>query len=168
MSVCARCAANVKKLKCKLGGRKKPRGFLGLCRIIRIDFSIFELSSCSLSDNCHSNSRSSRSPVHLRQVGGRVFPLEAVRQLEEMMDLDAAVSPHLSETSLVAVCANPLLPQVFRPVCHTKGAGRVLSELGKNVRGCGLRRDTSFSDVKTAFWWIQATKWKWKEKGGSV
>lgn len=71
--------------------------------------------------------------MHLRQVAGRVFPLEAVKQLEEMMDLDVGISPHLSETSIVAVCANPLLPQVFRPVCHTKGAGLVLSELGKNV-----------------------------------
>ncbi|XP_075880488.1 guanylin-like [Nelusetta ayraudi] len=62
-------------------------------------------------------------------VGGRVFPLEAVKQLEEMMDLDKGVSPHLSKTSIVAVCANPLLPQVFRPVCHAKGAGLVLSEL---------------------------------------
>lgn len=50
------------------------------------------------------------------------------------MDLDAGFSPHLSETSIVAVCANPLLPQVFRPVCHTKGAGLVLSELGKSVQ----------------------------------
>lgn len=72
--------------------------------------------------------------MHLWQVGGRVFPLEAVKQLVEMMDLDVGVSPHLSETSIVAVCANPLLPQVFRPVCHAKGAGLVLSELGKDVR----------------------------------
>lgn len=74
------------------------------------------------------------APMHLRQVGGRVFPLEAVKQLEEMMDLDKSVSPHLSETSIVAVCVNPLLPQVFRPVCHAKGAGLVLSKLGKNVQ----------------------------------
>lgn len=82
--------------------------------------------------------------MHLRQAGGKVFPMEAVRQLVEMMDVDKGVSPHLSETSIVAVCANPLLPQVFRPVCHAKGAGLVLSELGKNVQKSTFLEESLF------------------------
>lgn len=71
--------------------------------------------------------------MHLWQVGGRIFPLEAVKQLQGLMDLDVGISRHLSETSTVAVCGNPLLPQVFRPVCQRKGAGLVFSQLGKNA-----------------------------------
>ncbi|XP_054473743.1 guanylate cyclase activator 2B-like [Anoplopoma fimbria] len=63
------------------------------------------------------------------KVGDRNFPLEAVKQLNELMDLDDSVSPHLSWTSVVAVCTNPILPQVFRPVCQEKGAGIVFSKL---------------------------------------
>ncbi|CAN9511956.1 unnamed protein product [Ophioblennius macclurei] len=63
------------------------------------------------------------------KVGDRSFPLEAVKQLKELMDLDDSVSPHLAETSVVAVCADPLLPQVFQPVCRGKAAGIVLSRL---------------------------------------
>lgn len=66
------------------------------------------------------------------QVGDRSFPLEAVKQLKEMMDLDEDVSPRLAETSAVAVCSNPLLPQVFRPVCQGRGAGITFSQLGKS------------------------------------
>ncbi|XP_042263359.1 guanylin-like [Thunnus maccoyii] len=63
------------------------------------------------------------------QVGDSSFPLEAVKQLKELMDLDNYVSPHLAETSVAAVCANPLLPQVFQPVCRAKGTGIVFSRL---------------------------------------
>ncbi|XP_068567867.1 guanylin-like [Cebidichthys violaceus] len=63
------------------------------------------------------------------KVGDRSFPLEAVKQLEKLMDLDDSVSPHLAETSVVAVCTNPVLPQVFRPVCQGKAAGMVFSKL---------------------------------------
>ncbi|XP_045884864.1 guanylin-like [Micropterus dolomieu] len=64
------------------------------------------------------------------RVGDRSFPLETVKQLKELMDVDQSVSPRLAETSVVAVCANPLLPQIFHPVCQGKGAGIVFSELG--------------------------------------
>lgn len=57
--------------------------------------------------------------------------MEAVKQLKELMDVDDNVSPHLAETSVVAVCDNPLLPQVFRPVCKARGTGLVFSTLGK-------------------------------------
>ncbi|KAG8007572.1 Guanylin [Nibea albiflora] len=63
------------------------------------------------------------------KVGDKIFPLEAVKQLEELMDINDNVSPHLTKTSAGAVCANPLLPQVFLPVCHGKGAGIVFSQL---------------------------------------
>ncbi|KAM7422057.1 hypothetical protein PAMA_010241 [Pampus argenteus] len=63
------------------------------------------------------------------KVEDRSFPLEAVKQLKELIDLDDRVSPHLPETSVVAVCANPLLPQVFIPVCQAKGTGIVFSRL---------------------------------------
>ncbi|XP_022617183.1 guanylin-like [Seriola dumerili] len=63
------------------------------------------------------------------KVGDRSFPLEAVKQLKELMDVDDNVSPHLADTSVVAVCGNPLLPQVFRPVCQGRGTGLVFSTL---------------------------------------
>lgn len=66
------------------------------------------------------------------QVGDRSFPLEAVKQLKELMDLEDNLKPHLTETSTAAVCAHPLLPQVFRPVCQGKGAGIIFSRLGKD------------------------------------
>ncbi|XP_013864957.1 guanylin [Austrofundulus limnaeus] len=62
-------------------------------------------------------------------VGDRSFPLEAVKQLKELMDLEDSINPRLAETSTAAVCAHPLLPQVFRPVCQGKGAGIVFSRL---------------------------------------
>ncbi|XP_067361091.1 guanylin-like [Channa argus] len=63
------------------------------------------------------------------KVGDRSFPLEAVKQLMELMELDDNMSPRLAQTSVVAVCTDPLLPQVFQPVCQRKGAGIVFSQL---------------------------------------
>ncbi|KAM9362286.1 guanylin-like [Symphorus nematophorus] len=63
------------------------------------------------------------------KFGDSSFPLEAVKELKELMDFDDNVSPHLAETSAAAVCADPLLPQIFRPVCQGKGAGIVFSRL---------------------------------------
>ncbi|XP_037642986.1 guanylin-like [Sebastes umbrosus] len=63
------------------------------------------------------------------KVGDRSFPLEAVKQLKELMDLDHTVNPRLAETSAVAICTDPVLPQVFRPVCQGRGAGVVFSKL---------------------------------------
>lgn len=50
-----------------------------------------------------------------------------------LIDLDDGMDPQLSEKNIADVCANPLLPQVFRPVCHGRAAGGVLSELGKTT-----------------------------------
>ncbi|KAM4587331.1 guanylin-like [Odontesthes bonariensis] len=66
--------------------------------------------------------------VHVK-VGDMSFPLEAVQQLKERMDLNKNLNPRLAETSSAAVCADPLLPQVFRPVCQGRGAGMVFSKL---------------------------------------
>uniref|UniRef100_A0A3B3VEI0 Guanylate cyclase activator 2B n=1 Tax=Poecilia latipinna TaxID=48699 RepID=A0A3B3VEI0_9TELE len=63
------------------------------------------------------------------QVGDRSFPLEAVKELMELMNLEDNLNPHLTETSTATVCAHPLLPQVFRPVCQGKGAGIIFSRL---------------------------------------
>ncbi|KAF0035532.1 hypothetical protein F2P81_013290 [Scophthalmus maximus] len=70
------------------------------------------------------------------KVGDRSFPLEAVKQLKELMDLDDDISPRLSETSVMAACSNPLLPQVFQTVCRGKGTGVVFSRLGESDRAC--------------------------------
>ncbi|CAG03506.1 unnamed protein product [Tetraodon nigroviridis] len=63
------------------------------------------------------------------KVGERSFPLEAVKQLKQLFNLDDDTSPHLMEASVVAVCAHPLLPQIFRPVCQGKSTDIVLSRL---------------------------------------
>ncbi|XP_071388092.1 guanylin-like [Centroberyx affinis] len=61
--------------------------------------------------------------------GGRSFPLEAVKQLKQLMDVDAHINPHLAETSVAAVCAHPTLPEVFQTVCQDRGAAIVFSRL---------------------------------------
>ncbi|CAK6960957.1 guanylin-like [Scomber scombrus] len=63
------------------------------------------------------------------KVGDRNFPLEAVKQLKELMDLDDYANPYLDETSVAAACANPLLPQVFRSLCQAPGTDMVFSRL---------------------------------------
>ena len=76
------------------------------------------------------------------QVGDRSFPLEAVKHLKELMDLDDSVSPRLADTSVVAVCTNPALPQVFQPVCRERGAGMVFSKLGKSEQRRNIATST--------------------------
>ncbi|XP_054639432.1 guanylin-like [Dunckerocampus dactyliophorus] len=61
--------------------------------------------------------------------GDRSFPLQAVKQLKALMDVDQHASPHLAQTSAAAVCDNPVLPQVFHPVCLGQGAAMVFSRL---------------------------------------
>ncbi|XP_041639688.1 guanylin-like [Cheilinus undulatus] len=64
------------------------------------------------------------------KAGNRVFPLESVKQLKELMDLDDEnISLHLPETTVEAACANPLLPRIFRSVCRGSRAGIVFSTL---------------------------------------
>ncbi|XP_057703035.1 guanylin-like [Corythoichthys intestinalis] len=63
--------------------------------------------------------------------GDKSFPLEAVKQLKVMMDdIGARLGPRLARTGAVpAVCANPVLPQVFYPVCQGQSAAGVFSRL---------------------------------------
>uniref|UniRef100_A0A3Q0RTM6 Guanylate cyclase activator 2B n=1 Tax=Amphilophus citrinellus TaxID=61819 RepID=A0A3Q0RTM6_AMPCI len=63
------------------------------------------------------------------RAGDRRFPLEAVKQLKKIVALDDNVGRHLDTNTVRAVCANPLLPQVFRPVCQRDEAGAVFSNL---------------------------------------
>lgn len=58
--------------------------------------------------------------------------MEAVKQLKELMDLDAHLNPHLAETSIAAACAHPLLPQIFLSVCDETNTGIVFSRLSKD------------------------------------
>ncbi|XP_028303114.1 guanylin-like [Gouania willdenowi] len=62
------------------------------------------------------------------KVGDKSFPLEAVKQLKALMDVDVNESVK-AKANVVAVCRNPLLPQVFQPVCQQKEAAFVLSRL---------------------------------------
>ncbi|XP_034023540.1 guanylin-like [Thalassophryne amazonica] len=63
------------------------------------------------------------------KVGEKSFPLEAVKQLKVLSDLDGHVSPHLTVANVAAVCANPLMPQVFQSVCQEKAAAIIFSKL---------------------------------------
>uniref|UniRef100_A0A3B4AHG1 Guanylate cyclase activator 2B n=1 Tax=Periophthalmus magnuspinnatus TaxID=409849 RepID=A0A3B4AHG1_9GOBI len=64
------------------------------------------------------------------KVGDRSFPLEAVKALKGLMAMeDFEVNPHVAESSIVSVCKDPLLPQVFKPVCQGRGAAMTLSRL---------------------------------------
>ncbi|XP_011611899.1 guanylin-like [Takifugu rubripes] len=63
------------------------------------------------------------------KVGERSFPLEAVKQLKQLFNLNDDASPHLTEASVVSVCGHPLLPQIFRTVCQGKATDIVLSRL---------------------------------------
>ncbi|KAM6927780.1 guanylin-like [Xenentodon cancila] len=63
------------------------------------------------------------------KVGDRSYPLEAVKQLKDLMDSEDDLMPRLSDTGVAAICTHPLLPQIFRPVCQGKGAEMVFSKL---------------------------------------
>ncbi|KAM7005391.1 guanylin-like [Tautogolabrus adspersus] len=68
------------------------------------------------------------------KAGDRVFPLESVKQLKELMDLDdESVGLNPPETSVEAACANPLLPRIFRSVCRGRRTGIVFSTLVKII-----------------------------------
>ncbi|XP_061785113.1 guanylin-like isoform X2 [Nerophis lumbriciformis] len=57
--------------------------------------------------------------------GDKIFPLQAVKQLKALMD----VGPQLAQSVAEAVCADPVLPQAFSPVCQDGGAAAVFSRL---------------------------------------
>ncbi|XP_030586118.1 guanylate cyclase activator 2B-like [Archocentrus centrarchus] len=59
------------------------------------------------------------------RAGDRRLPLEACEAAQKNRSLDDNVGRHLDTNTVRAVCANPLLPQVFRPVCQRDEAGAV-------------------------------------------
>lgn len=65
------------------------------------------------------------------QVGDKSFPLEAVKQLKKIMELDENLGSHSDAHTFKTVCANPLVPQVFRPVCQKDEEVAVFSNLSK-------------------------------------
>uniref|UniRef100_A0A3P8TSA3 Guanylate cyclase activator 2B n=1 Tax=Amphiprion percula TaxID=161767 RepID=A0A3P8TSA3_AMPPE len=64
----------------------------------------------------------------LLQVEGRRFPLEAVKQLKKLFNLDEKI-PELTKKDVEDVCANRDLPQVFKSVCQEEGRQAVFSKL---------------------------------------
>ncbi|XP_076003474.1 guanylin-like [Genypterus blacodes] len=70
------------------------------------------------------------------RVGDRSFPLKAVKQLKSLLDLDSdghTPNPRLAGTSVRVVCDDPVLPQVFRPVCQGRGAAMTFSRLASII-----------------------------------
>ncbi|XP_066547640.1 guanylin [Amia ocellicauda] len=63
--------------------------------------------------------------------GNFAFPLDTVMQLKCLMDGDIGTNPRLAQTSAAVICANPALPEDFRPVCQSQGADLVFSRLAK-------------------------------------
>ncbi|XP_005917928.1 guanylin-like [Astatotilapia calliptera] len=63
------------------------------------------------------------------RVGDKSFPLEAVKQLKKIMELDENLGSHSDAHTFKTVCANPLVPQVFRPVCQKDEEVAVFSSL---------------------------------------
>uniref|UniRef100_A0A3Q1CGY0 Guanylate cyclase activator 2B n=1 Tax=Amphiprion ocellaris TaxID=80972 RepID=A0A3Q1CGY0_AMPOC len=61
-------------------------------------------------------------------VEGVSFPLEAVKQLKKLFNLDEKI-PELTKKDVEDVCANRDLPQVFKPVCQEEGRQAVFSKL---------------------------------------
>ncbi|XP_029908276.1 guanylin-like [Myripristis murdjan] len=70
--------------------------------------------------------------VHVKD-GDRSFPLEAVKKLKELMDLDAHISPHVAGTGVGVVCSDPALPAVFLPVCQESGTAVIFSRLARII-----------------------------------
>lgn len=168
MSVFARCAANVKKLKCKLGEKEKPRGFPGLCKIIFLDCFLFELSVCS-------------SPTTVTPIGHHVHLCTSGRLEAESSRWRQSSSCWrwwIRMSAPVRTSPKPALWQ-FVPIasclrsssqCVTRGgqAWFCPNWVRMDTRPNSLRKDTSFYDVKTAYFICRVNvgeKWKRKEKG---
>uniref|UniRef100_A0A673CLT0 Guanylate cyclase activator 2B n=1 Tax=Sphaeramia orbicularis TaxID=375764 RepID=A0A673CLT0_9TELE len=62
---------------------------------------------------------------YVKNVGHRSFPLEAVKQLKELMKSN--------NNNVPSVCASPLLPLVFYPVCKGKHTAWVFHQLVKAI-----------------------------------
>ncbi|AWP02210.1 putative guanylate cyclase activator 2B-like [Scophthalmus maximus] len=65
------------------------------------------------------------------QENGLSFSLEAVKRLQELTLSRASAGPQNPRlrTSTVSLCADPMLPQEFLPICKQRGASASLSRL---------------------------------------
>ncbi|KAL4622513.1 guanylin-like [Arapaima gigas] len=56
--------------------------------------------------------------------GDFTFSLDSVKKLKDLMDvrLMKNANPRLASSSAAALCANPALPEEFKPVCQSKRA----------------------------------------------
>ncbi|XP_072239192.1 guanylin-like [Leuresthes tenuis] len=65
------------------------------------------------------------------EENGLSFSLEAVKRLQELTEtrvMAGQLSPRL-RTSTMSLCAEPMLPQEFLPLCKQRGASASLSRL---------------------------------------
>ncbi|XP_008318969.1 guanylate cyclase activator 2B-like [Cynoglossus semilaevis] len=65
------------------------------------------------------------------EENGLVFSLEAVKRLQELTESRGVMgqqSPRLRANSM-SLCADPMLPQEFLPLCKQRGAAASLSRL---------------------------------------
>ncbi|XP_008304494.1 guanylate cyclase activator 2B-like [Stegastes partitus] len=60
------------------------------------------------------------------------FPLESVKDLVELLDLDDG-DTELPQENVEEACKDPLLPKVFQRVCREEGTYDVFSELVKII-----------------------------------
>lgn len=62
------------------------------------------------------------------------FSLEAVKRLQELAEssMTGPQSPRF-RASAVSLCADPMLPQEFLPLCRQRGASASLSRLGETI-----------------------------------
>uniref|UniRef100_A0A8D2ZF89 Guanylate cyclase activator 2B n=1 Tax=Scophthalmus maximus TaxID=52904 RepID=A0A8D2ZF89_SCOMX len=74
---------------------------------------------------------SNTEPCLFFQENGLSFSLEAVKRLQELTLSRASAGPQNPRlrTSTVSLCADPMLPQEFLPICKQRGASASLSRL---------------------------------------
>ncbi|XP_015192386.1 guanylin [Lepisosteus oculatus] len=59
------------------------------------------------------------------------FSLESVMKLRDFMSDDSLTNPRLAQTSIAAICSNPVLLEEFQHVCQAQGASMIFSRLAK-------------------------------------
>lgn len=79
------------------------------------------------------------------------FSLEAVKRLQELAGDSAAFeqqNPRLRAASSVSLCADPMLPQEFLPLCRQRGASASLYRLGEIIIILNIQLPDSLMDLK--------------------
>lgn len=72
----------------------------------------------------------------LFQENGLSFSLEAVKRLQELTEISGVSgqqNPRL-KASTISLCADPMLPQEFLPLCKQRGASASLARLGETIK----------------------------------